>query len=57
MSLVEEVKFWKRQADEAATKEAAFVAFGIHAGLQLALDHADEIAITRINQLGWPFSQ
>lgn len=33
------------------------MAFGVKAGLQMALDHADEITINRISQLGWPFSQ
>lgn len=56
MTLADEIAFWQSQIIAAKSTEAALLAFGIKAGLQFALDHADEITINRINQLGWPFA-
>ena len=40
MTIDEEIEWWKRQSETAASKNAALVAWGVHAGLRLAkADH------------------
>ena len=36
MTLEEQIAYWKKTSDEAETKSAALVAFGVYAGLLMA---------------------
>jgi hypothetical protein len=36
MTLDQEIEYWRRASNAAKTKEAALIAFGIHAGLRIA---------------------
>lgn len=44
MTLEQQITYWKKQIDEAKTKEAALVAFGVYAGLSIAKEIAMQAA-------------
>lgn len=41
-TLEAESAFWRKAADEAKSKEAALIAFGAYAGIELALEKIGE---------------